>query len=174
MLQVFYGMTSGHISGYPMRSEKQVPQALEEHIRKVGAPIGLMSDHAKSEMHGKTKELLRMHHIDDCQSEPECQHQNPAERGIQTLKRTTNGVMDRTGCPSQWWLLAATFAIMTSQHIPNAQCVVPITAVTGQLEDVSKFMHFHFWQEVYVESHEPGRLKNLLVGAARPPTVVMN
>ena len=70
MLQIFYGMSSGLISGYPMRSEKQVPQSLEDHIRKVGAPLGLMSDYAKSEMHGKTKELLRMYDIDDYQSEP--------------------------------------------------------------------------------------------------------
>ena len=95
MLQIFYGMFSGLISGYPMRSEKQVPQSLEDHIRKVGAPLGLMSDYAKSEMHGKTKELLRMYDIDDYQSDPEYQHQNPAERGIQTVKRLMNGVMLR-------------------------------------------------------------------------------
>ena len=42
MLQVFLGLTSGAVHGYPMTTEKQVPQALEDHIRKVGAPIGLL------------------------------------------------------------------------------------------------------------------------------------
>ena len=144
-----------------MRSEKQVPQSLEDHIRKVGAPLGLMSDYAKSEMHGKTKELLRMYDIDDYQSEPEYQHQNPAERGIQTVKRLMNGVMDRTGCEAHWWLLAALFVLSLVNHIPNSHGEVPITKITGQVPDVSKFMHFHFWQEVYVESHKPGRREEL-------------
>ena len=123
--------------------------------------VSFPSSSLSSEMHGKTKELLQMCNIDDCQSEPECQHQNPAERGIQTLKRMTNGLMDRTGCPPQWWLLAATLAIMILQRIPNAQGVVPITAITGQIKDVSKFMHFHYWQEIYVESHKPGLCEEL-------------
>ena len=63
-----------------MRSEKQVPEAIEDSVRKIGAPIGLFSDNAKSELHGRTKDLLRMYEIDDAQSEPHCQHQNPAER----------------------------------------------------------------------------------------------
>ena len=35
-----------------MKSETQVPETLEDAIRKAGAPIGLMSNNAKSELHG--------------------------------------------------------------------------------------------------------------------------
>ena len=52
MLQFFHGLKSKYVAGYPMRSEKQVPEAYEDHIRKVGAPIGIFSDNAKSELHG--------------------------------------------------------------------------------------------------------------------------
>ena len=80
MLQIFYGLTSGTVHGYPMKSEKQVGLAFEDHIRKVGAPVGLKSDDAKSEPHGRTKDILRLYSIDDAQSEPHYQHQNQAER----------------------------------------------------------------------------------------------
>ena len=69
MLQVSLGLQSGHTAGIPMKSETQVPDAVEEVIRKTGAPLGLRSDQAKAEMHGRTKELLKMYSIDDGQSE---------------------------------------------------------------------------------------------------------
>ncbi len=161
MLQVFVGLDSAHTAGYPMKSEKQVPEAIEEQIRKVGTPIGLMSDNAKSEMHGRAKDLLRMYEIDDRQSEPEYQHQNPAERQIQDVKRMMNNVMDRTGCPQRWWLLVALFVIMLKNHLPNSHGEIPLTKVSGRIPDVSKFMHFHFWQEVFVESHKEGKKEEL-------------
>ena len=55
MLQVFYGLTSGCVHGYPMKTEKQVGEVFEDYIRKVGAPIGLKSDNTKSELHGCTR-----------------------------------------------------------------------------------------------------------------------
>eukprot|EP00977_Amphora_coffeiformis_P006421 scaffold1367_cov108-Amphora_coffeaeformis.AAC.1 len=69
--------------------------------------------------------------------------------------------MDRTGCPSCWWLLAATFVIILMNHMPNSDGEIPITKITGQIPDVSKFMHFHFWQEVFVESHKDGQREEL-------------
>ena len=62
-----------------MRSEKQVGQAFEDHICKVGAPIGLKSDNAKSELHSCTKDIPQLYGIDDAESEPHYQHQNQAE-----------------------------------------------------------------------------------------------
>ena len=58
MMQIFHGLTSGTAHGHPMKSEKQVGQAFEDHICKVGAPIGLKSDDAKLELHGRTKDIL--------------------------------------------------------------------------------------------------------------------
>ena len=49
MLQIFCGLTSGTAHSYPMKLEKQIRQAFENYICKVGTPIGLKSDNAKSE-----------------------------------------------------------------------------------------------------------------------------
>ena len=38
---------------------------------------------------------------------------------------------------------------------------IPLAVITGQIPDVSKYMHFHFWQEVYVESHKKGQKEQL-------------
>ena len=60
MMQIFCGLTSGTVHGYPMKSEKQVGQAFKDNIHKVGAPIGLKSDNAKLELHGRTKDILQL------------------------------------------------------------------------------------------------------------------
>ena len=116
--------------------------------------MGLMSDNAKAQLHGRARDILRMYAIDDGQSEPYYQHQNPAERKIQDIKRTMNNIMDRTGCPKWWWLLAALFVAKLFLVLPNANGEIPGEVITGQRQDISKFMHFHFWQEVFVESHK--------------------
>ncbi len=161
MMQIFLGLKSHAVYGYPMKEEKQYPYTLEDHIRKVGAPAGILSDNAKAEIYGRAKDLQRMYEIDDGQSEPYYQNQNPAERKIQDVKRTMNNVMDRTGTPKCWWLLAAIFVCSLFLALPNSDGKIPYTEVTGQPYDVSKFMHFHFWQEVFVESHKEGQKEEL-------------
>ena len=153
MLQLYLGMTSGDVMGYPMRSEKQVGRTFEDAIRRNGAPIGLISDNAKAEMYAQVEDLKRLYKIDDGQSEPEYQHQNPAERKIQDVKKMANSMMDRTGCPAQYWLLATLLTIALFRIIPNANGDIPYTVSTGQVPDISKFTVFHFWQEVFVEKH---------------------
>ena len=55
MMQIFCGLMSGTAHGYPMKSEKHVGLAFEDHTRKIGAPVGLKSNNAKSELHGLRK-----------------------------------------------------------------------------------------------------------------------
>ena len=154
MIQLYTGMTSEFIRIFPMKSEEQVAETLEELIRKVGAPKGLKSDNAKSEMSRKVKDIQRMYCIDDMQSEPGYQHQNYAERRIQDLKRMMNNVMDRVGCDAKYWLLCAIFVAMLMNVLPNSKGEIPESCITGQLTDVSRFSHFHFWQEVFVDSND--------------------
>ena len=131
MMQLFIGLDSGYYAGYPMRSKLQVPEAYKDHICKIGAPIGIMSNNTKAQLHGRTKDLMCLYKIKDGQSEPEYQHQNPAEWGVQNLKRNMNDVMDHTGYPGKWWLLAALFMIALMDHLPNTKQEIPITKVTG-------------------------------------------
>eukprot|EP00957_Ditylum_brightwellii_P070667 5370733-Ditylum_brightwellii.AAC.1 len=66
-----------------MKTELQIPGTLLDFIRKWGAIKGLFSDNAKSQASLTVKDILRQYNIDDMQSEPHQQHQNPAERRIQ-------------------------------------------------------------------------------------------
>ena len=47
--------------------------------------------------------------------------------------------------------------MMLVRHLPNANGEIPLSVATGQTPDISKFMHFHFWQDVFVESHDRGK-----------------
>jgi len=134
---------------------------MEEQFRKVGAPLGIMSDNAKAELHGKAKELLNMYNVDDRQSEPYYQHQNPAERAMQDVKRRLDGTMDRMNVPSEAWLITIKFILMLMLVLPNSNGLIPGTVVTGQTMDISKFMHFHFWQEVFVATDDKNAKEEL-------------
>ena len=49
-----------------------------------------------------------------------------------------HGIMDCVGCPAPYWLLCILY-------------VIGLTVVTGAQTDVSPYLDFHFWQEVFVE-----------------------
>ena len=46
-------------------------------------------------------------------------------------------------------------------HLPNSNGEIPLTVQMGQTPDILKFMHFHFWQEVLVESHRKDKTEEL-------------
>ena len=77
--QLFVGKESLVSDIYPMRSGKQFVNTLEDNIRKRGAMNKLISDSAKNEISHKVKDILRAYNINDWQSEPSHQNQNPAE-----------------------------------------------------------------------------------------------
>ena len=99
MAQLYVGKKSGLTEVFGMTTESQMEDTLQDFIRKWGAPDILMSDNAKSETGKKVKKILREYTIKDQQSEAGQQNQNPAERRIGEIKRTTNVMLDRTGSP---------------------------------------------------------------------------
>eukprot|EP00957_Ditylum_brightwellii_P120063 9161651-Ditylum_brightwellii.AAC.1 len=60
----------------------------------------LFSDNAKAQISMAIKDVSRQYNIDDLQSEPHKQNQNPAERCIKEVKAMTNMIMDRFGAPA--------------------------------------------------------------------------
>jgi hypothetical protein len=58
------------------------------------------SDSAQVIIGNKAQDILRNLCITSWQSEPYQQQQNPAERRYQTIKRTANRILDRTGAPT--------------------------------------------------------------------------
>ena len=86
MVQMYGGLDSKLVSGHPMSSESSLLDTLCDFICKYGAMEGLKSDNAQSETSFAMKDIFRMYTINDQQSEPHYQHQNPIEWRIQDLK----------------------------------------------------------------------------------------
>ena len=111
---------------------------------------GLKSDDAKSETSIAMKDIFCMYMIEDCQSEPHYQHQNPIECRIQDLKHMIHSIMDCIACPAPFWLLCLLYMIGLCNVLSNSKGCIPLTIITGTQMDVSPSLDFHFWQEVFV------------------------
>jgi hypothetical protein len=88
-----------------IKTGKQSVNTLEDNITYCGAPHKLISDSAQVIIGNKVQDILCTLCIPSWQSEPYQQHQNPAERGYQTIKCAANRVLDRTGAPDYTLLL---------------------------------------------------------------------
>ena len=150
MIQLYTGVTSQLTKGYPMGSVSEMPGTLEDFIREVGAPNSLFSDNCKVQCGSKVKNILRMYHISNFQCEPHHQHQNPAERKIQEVKKMVNQVMDRTGMQARFWLLCTLFVICLCNHLAcdSLQWQTPLKRAMGQKPDISPFLQFYFGEKV--------------------------
>jgi hypothetical protein len=91
---------------YTPENRKAFVNTLQDVIRRRGTPSKLVSNHAQVKIRGRVKDILSSLIIGNWKSEPHQQHQNPAERKSQDVKRMANTIMDRTGSLPQTWLLA--------------------------------------------------------------------
>ena len=93
--------------------------------------------------------------IGNWQSEAYYQHQNPSERRFQTVKTTSNTVLDRTGAPPSVWLLCLIYVIFVLNHtfcqLINA---IPMKQLNVVTPDISPLLRFHFWEEVYYRHND--------------------
>ena len=110
-----------------------------------------MSDNAKSKTSFTMKDIFHMYLIKDHQFEPHYQHQNPIEHWIQDIKCIMHGIMDCVGCPAPYWLLCCLNVIGLLNVLKNSKGLIPLTVVTSTVTNVSPYLDFHFWQEVFVE-----------------------
>ena len=151
MVQLYTGVKSLITAVYPMKTETEMPGTLLDFIRKFGAPNALFSDNAKVEVSKTVKTILRMYATDDLQSEPHHQHQNPAERRIQDVKKVSNTIMDRTGTPPQYWLLCLLYTIFLLNRLSTESLAwsTPYECAFGQKPDISALLAFRWWEPVY-------------------------
>ena len=158
MAQIFCARNTQLGLAVPMKSEKDMPQAIHEWIRTYGAPNMLISDNAKVEIGRAVKDILRYYAIKDHQSEPNFQHQNYAERRIQELKRMINTILDRSGAPPEMWLLCLLFIIylMNRLAVDSLKGKSPIEAAFNQVPDISPLLAFWWYQPVYYQSYDKG------------------
>jgi hypothetical protein len=123
------------------KTDGQYVNHLEDVIRKRGAMDKIVSDRGSSIISKKAKDIYRMLFIDEWQSEPGHQNQNPFERRYQTIINWTNNLMNRTGAPAYTWFLAITYviAILNVLSSPALNGQVPKTILTGDVQDLSAY-----------------------------------
>ena len=166
MLQLYGGVDTHFLAGYPLSSEAFMPETLEDFIHDHGAMKGLMSDNAKSKVRGAVKNIQHLYMIKDRQSEPHYQPQNPIEHRIQDVKCMNNNIMDRVGCPTKFWLLCTLFTISLLTHLVNVNAAIPMSLITSQVTNISAFLTFHFWVEVFFEEPDSSEHLGCWVGIA--------
>ena len=134
-----------------MKTDNQFFDTLEDNIHERGAMDKLISDRAETEISNHAKDILRNLIIAARQSEPYHEHQNPAERRYQDVKRKTNQVLDFTGASASTWLLAMEYVCYIFNHLASSNIggQVPLTKLTGQTMDISNIFLFSFWEPVY-------------------------
>jgi hypothetical protein len=84
-------------------------------------------------------------------SEPEHQNQNYAERRIQEVKKLSTAMMDRTGTPHKYWLLALLFVIYLLNHVSVASLgnKTPLEVAEGQVVDSPALLAHHWNKPIY-------------------------
>ena len=156
MAQLFVGKESLVSDIYPMRSGKEFVNTLEDNIRRYGAMDKQISDSAKNEISQKVKDIFRANNLNDWQSEPYHQNQNPAEWRYRTIKAWTNTIMSRTGAPAHCWLLTLQYVCYILNHISTASLggQVPLQVLYGVTPDISIIILYTFYQPVFYATHD--------------------
>lgn len=152
--QIFVGIQSNRWEVYPLKTESNNGEALQDYTRQIGVPSVLKSDNAQSE----TGETWTKHCRDQCiateTTEPHTPWQNPAEQAIGTLGRMVRRVLRNTGAPlveHDWCQL---YCVQIHNHLAcrRNNNATPLQLSEGSTPDVSKF-RFYFWEPIWY--HDP-------------------
>ena len=119
----------------------------------------LITDGGRHEISKKVADLLRSLFIKQYESEPYHQHQNKAEQRYGVVKRYINTLINLIGAPAHCWLLCMLYVcnLLNATASPALGGLTPLQALTGQVPDISHFLHFSFWEPIYykVDESEP-------------------
>ena len=159
MAQFFVGRDTLVCDAYGIKAQKQFINTLYDNIRFRGAMTTLITDGSSYEISKKVADLLRNLFIKQHESEPYHQHQNKAEQRYGVVKRYINTLMNLTGAPAHCWLLCMLYVchLLNATASPALGGLTPLQALTGQVPDISHFLHFSFWEPIYykVDESEP-------------------
>jgi hypothetical protein len=137
--QIFVWCNSLETDVYGIKTDEEFVNTLEDNILKQGAMDKLISDCAKRPMHW----LMVQWAISS--------NQNFAKNSYATIKTATNQVMNFSSAPGHTWLLALTYVCLLLNHLASGtlQWQSLLQVLTGQQPNISKFLHFSFYELVY-------------------------
>ncbi|OEU20400.1 hypothetical protein FRACYDRAFT_180059 [Fragilariopsis cylindrus CCMP1102] len=169
---IFVGRKSKLTDAYKVKHQNAEDFLLcfQDRVRQRGCPTGLVADNAPMYRGWKNAVYLRDICISLWQCESKYQHQNYAENRWQTVKRYTNRVMDRSGCPPYVWFLALSYVIFCLNNCVDPNIgegnKSPLQIATFQMTDISPLLYFYFWEPVYYlvdesEQHFPSKSKEM-------------
>ena len=151
MAQIFVGHKSLVTDVFGITNEREFVNTLKDCIRKRGAMDKLISDSAKVQVSKRALDILRALCIDNWQSERGYQHQNPAERRWQNIKRNVQWFMNWRNVDPSGWLLCLQWVADVMNHTAEQSLNwrPPLQVLTGQTIDISIMFLFLFWDVVY-------------------------
>ena len=154
---------------YPMDSKRKAGDALRLFCQEFGVPEKLTFDGSKEQTEKNTEFMkqIRTHNIDYHISEPNLHNQNPVEGVIRELRRKWYRIMVRQRVPQEFWDYGMRWVTETSNltfsSAGSLQGGIPLTEVTGETPDISEYLDFGFYDQVWYKDNaglspsEPGR-----------------
>ena len=115
--QIFSGVTSKRWEFFPLHKESQNSGALQDYIRKVGPPMTIVSDNAKSQIGQVWTQILRNYMIKTRTSEPHHPHQNPAESEWGRLGNMVKNVLRQSRAPRELCHWATIYCCQINNHV---------------------------------------------------------
>ena len=140
---------------YPMDKKSKCGEALKTFCREFGVPESLTFDGSKEQTGKNTlfMKQIRSNNIKHHVIEPEFHQQNPAEGVIRELRKKWFRIMVRKRVPRKLWdygykWVSETMS-MTHTSSGGMDGSVPITKVTGETTDISEYLDFGFYDQVW-------------------------
>jgi len=148
--QLFSMIESNYDSIQLMRKKSQVKSGLQDFIRTVGAPTGIIFDNAKEQIGAGVTDVCRHAYVETHTSEPHHQNQNLAERRGGEIKSATLKMMAAQNTPPTFWCFALEYIAGVRQHLAK-RCLdweTPKTRLFGETADISRY-RLPFWSRVW-------------------------
>ena len=154
---------------YPMATKGKAGDALRLFCQDYGVPERLTFDGSKEQGQPGTEFMkqIRTHNIDYHVAEADLHNQNPVEGVIRELRRKLYRLMIRRRVPRELWDYGLRWVSETSSLTHSSagsiEGSVPITQVTGETADISEYLDFGFYKQVWwkdnagLSNFEPGR-----------------
>ena len=148
MAQFFVGKDTLVCDAYVIKSQKQFINTLYDNIKSRGAMNTIIGNGGKYEISKTVADLLRSLLIKQYESEPYHQHQNKVEQCHGVVKRYINTLI---------LCLLYVCSLLNVTASPALGGLTPIQPLTGQVSDISHFLHFPFLESVHdkVDENEP-------------------